>query len=213
MSVLQMLPCSVSQLLSASKAGSDTFALADLEFNQVSVVGVVRKLAPFVKYIQYCVDDMTGPPLTVRQWVNTQVCTPPVVATPGTYVKVIGSLRSSTGERSLQAQHIRVITDLNEITSHILEVVQAHMQLFRKRFDVNMNVTVVPRDDLSSIQSQVLHVIRGGSVRDIGVGYQELQSKLDFLSFRDIRSSLMSLMDKGFVFHTIDENHFKSTDH
>ncbi|KAK1889030.1 Replication protein A 32 kDa subunit [Dissostichus eleginoides] len=208
MTVLQILPCSVSQLLSASKASSDTFALCDQEFNQVSVVGIVRELLPFVKYVQYALDDMTGPPLTVRQW----DCTLLVFASPGTYVKVIGSLRSSTGERSLQAKHIRVITDLNEITSHMLEVVHAHMQILKKKFDVNMNITAVPSEDLPSVQGQVLHVIRRGSVRDIGIGYKELQSQLDLLSPRDIKSSLTSLMDKGLVYHTIDENHFKSTD-
>ncbi|KAI4793252.1 hypothetical protein KUCAC02_032843 [Chaenocephalus aceratus] len=62
-----------------------------LQILAVSVVGVVRELAPFVKYVQYCLDDMTGPPLTD--------CTPLVFASPGSYVKVIGSLRSSTGER------------------------------------------------------------------------------------------------------------------
>lgn len=40
---------------------------------QVSVVGVVRGFAPFVTNIQYSVDDMTGPPLNVKQWVNTEV--------------------------------------------------------------------------------------------------------------------------------------------
>ncbi|XP_033950989.1 replication protein A 32 kDa subunit-A-like isoform X3 [Pseudochaenichthys georgianus] len=164
MTVLQILPCSVSQLLSASKASSDTFALSDLEFNQVSVVGVVRELAPFVKYVQYCLDDMTGPPLTVRQWMNSEDCTPLGFASPGSYVKVIGSLRSSTGERSLQAKHIRVITDLNEITSHMLQVVHAHMQVFKKqKFDVNMNITAVPSEDSPSVQGQILFDVSDGS--------------------------------------------------
>ncbi|KAF3833586.1 hypothetical protein F7725_024790 [Dissostichus mawsoni] len=116
MTVLQILPCSVSQLLSASKASSDTFALCDQEFNQVSVVGVVRELLPFVKY----------------------------------------------GERSLQAKHIRVITDPNEITSHMLEVVHAHMQIFKKKFDVNMNITAVPSEDLPSVQGQILVDVSDG---------------------------------------------------
>lgn len=36
------------------------------------------------------------------------------------------------GERSLLAMNIHCIKDLNEITSHMLEVVHAHMQLFGK---------------------------------------------------------------------------------
>lgn len=39
---------------------------------QVSVVGIIRGSAPFVTNIQYCVDDMTAAPLTVKQWINTE---------------------------------------------------------------------------------------------------------------------------------------------
>lgn len=39
---------------------------------QVSVVGVVREFVPFVTSIKYSVDDMTGPPMDVKQWVNTE---------------------------------------------------------------------------------------------------------------------------------------------
>ena len=39
---------------------------------QVSIVGIVRKYAPFVTNIQYSVDDMTGPPLCVKQWLHEE---------------------------------------------------------------------------------------------------------------------------------------------
>lgn len=39
---------------------------------QVSIVGIIRGFAPFVTNIRYSVDDMTGPPLNVKQWVNTE---------------------------------------------------------------------------------------------------------------------------------------------
>lgn len=36
------------------------------------------------------------------------------------------------GERSLLAMYVRRVKDLNEITSHMLEVVHAHIKLFGK---------------------------------------------------------------------------------
>lgn len=39
---------------------------------QVSIVGVIRGSAPFVTNIQHSVDDMTGPPFSVKQWVNAE---------------------------------------------------------------------------------------------------------------------------------------------
>ncbi|XP_074470306.1 replication protein A 32 kDa subunit-like isoform X2 [Sebastes fasciatus] len=187
---LQILPCTVSQLLAASQVSSDNFAICDLELNQVSVVGIIRGLAPFVTNIQYSVDDMTGPPLTVKQWVNTEDCAPMTSASPGTYVRVTGSLRSFNA------------------------------------FDVNMNTTAaslsgrvlghpegLSRNDMSTIQSEVLQVLRGFSDCDPGIGFHELQTQLDYLSPRDIRASLTFLINEGHVFCTIDEHHFRSTEH
>ncbi|XP_069032647.1 replication protein A 32 kDa subunit-like [Embiotoca jacksoni] len=222
--VLQFFPSTVSQLLSAAPVGQDSFAIGDRKLNQVSLVGVVRAFAPFVTNIQYSVDDMTGPPLNVKQWANTEDCALMSFAAPGTYVKVLGSLRSFCGQRSVLAMDIRCIKDLNEITSHMLEVVQAQMKLFRQEFDVNMNTTaslsgkssgghpegVLPRA-LSTIQGQVLHVIRMFSVHHDGISFQDLKKKLNYLSMRDIRTSLDILTSEGFVFSTIDEHHFKST--
>ncbi|KAM6958730.1 replication protein A 32 kDa subunit-like [Aplochiton taeniatus] len=97
--------------------------------SKVSLVGIVRKMVPSVTNVKYLIDDMTGPPLYVKQWVDTE--DPGVESTlvyPGRYVRVSGSLRSVEGLRSLLALKVRCLVDLNEITSHMLEVVQAHMQ-------------------------------------------------------------------------------------
>ncbi|KAI3359055.1 hypothetical protein L3Q82_014749, partial [Scortum barcoo] len=223
---LHILPCTVSQLLSASEVSNDTFGICDLELNQVSVVGVVRGFAPSVTSVQYSVDDMTGPALTVKQWVNTEAssinrlcsedCALRTFASPGTYVKVIGSLRNFIGQRSLLAMTIRCIKDTNEITSHMLEVVRAHMQLFGKAFDVNMNTTAVSLSGrvvehrggglsqgilpkgLTTIQGQVcgfkvLHAIKRFSVCDYGISFHDLRTQLDYLSMRDIRYLTTSL--------------------
>ena len=35
-------------------------------------MGVVRRRVPFEDYVLYTVDDMTGPPVDVKLWVNTK---------------------------------------------------------------------------------------------------------------------------------------------
>ncbi|XP_068560699.1 replication protein A 32 kDa subunit-A-like isoform X2 [Cebidichthys violaceus] len=171
----QILPCTVSQLLSASQDGSDAFSICGWELNQVSVVGAIGGLARFVTNIKFSVDDVTGPPLTVKQWVNAEDRTLMTSTSPGTYVKVTGRLRSFNGQRSLLAVNSRCIEDLNEITSHMLEVVHAHMQLFGKEFDVNMNVTAaslsqrVPKrkGDLKDILPNGLSTLQGQIFLDL----------------------------------------------
>ncbi|XP_055081338.1 replication protein A 32 kDa subunit-like isoform X2 [Periophthalmus magnuspinnatus] len=219
---LQILPCTVSQLLSASLDHSGAFAIGDLELNQVSLVGIVRKSSPCSTYNQYSVDDMTGPPLTVRQWVNADDASDQLELQPGVYVKVHGSLRVFQGKKSLLAMNIHCLKDLNEITSHMLEVVYAHKQLFGKGCDVNMNalpVSDAPQTSseeymargMSTIQGQVLHVISQHSVKQDGISFQDLTTLLDYIGIQEIRKSLAFLINEGRVFSSMDENHFKST--
>ncbi|XP_029919815.1 replication protein A 32 kDa subunit-like isoform X4 [Myripristis murdjan] len=190
---LQILPCTVSQLLSASEV-NEVFLLRNCEVNQAA--GVTCTLTP-----------------------------------PGRYVKVSGRLQSSQGKRLLLAKNIRCIEDLNEITSHMLEVVQAHMQLFRKAVDVNMNTIAssvagtvqtygmcndgcpqgISPDGLSTIQGQVFSAIKSCSLHE-GIGFQNLTRQLGYLSVKDIRNSLRFLLTEGHIFTTMDEWHFKSTD-
>ncbi|XP_058475923.1 replication protein A 32 kDa subunit-like [Solea solea] len=214
-STLQILPCTVSQLLSASHVGSGNFVIGDCELFQVSVVGVVRGFAPFVTFMEFSVDDMTAPPVKVKQWVNSEDCAMVSVASPGSYVKVTGSLRNFNGQRSLLAMNIRCIKDLNEITSHMLEVIQAHMKLPVKEFDVNMNSLVSQSgrfvQSMSTIQDQVIHVIRTFPDQTVGISFDDLRTEVNHIAVADIRSSLAFLLNEGHVFTTIDEYHYKTT--
>nr|XP_023832051.1 replication protein A 32 kDa subunit-A isoform X1 [Salvelinus alpinus] len=213
-SVLQMMPCTVSQLLSAT-AAREVFNIGDIEVNQVSVVGIVRRTVPSVNNVLYSVDDMTGPPLGVKLWVDT--ADPGVDSTfvsPGTYVKVSGSLRIIQGQRSLVAVNLCCLEDLNEITSHMLEVVQAHMQHNRNPCGGGGN----PGDGdassygLSASQSQVLNLIRSCSdSKPRGISLEELDIKLGYLSMTAISQTLEFLIREGHIFSTIDDKHFRST--
>ncbi|XP_013375197.1 PREDICTED: replication protein A 32 kDa subunit isoform X3 [Chinchilla lanigera] len=73
---------------------------------------------------------MTAAPMDVRQWVDTDDTSGEnTVVPPETYVKVAGHLRSFQNKKSLVAFKIMPLEDMNEFTTHILEVVNAHMML------------------------------------------------------------------------------------
>lgn len=42
-------------------------------FCQITLVGVIRSTDKSMTNIQYKVDDMTGAPMDVKQWVDTEV--------------------------------------------------------------------------------------------------------------------------------------------
>ncbi|KAL7393065.1 hypothetical protein ABVT39_006032 [Epinephelus coioides] len=231
----QIIPCTVSQLMSASQA-DEAFKVGEVEVAQVTIVGIIRATDKSMTNIQYKVDDMTGAPMDVKQWVDTE--DPSVDSTvlpPGTYVKVSGNLRSFQNHRSVVAFSVRPLEDMNEITSHMLEVVQAHMMLSKSQTmsgaKGGMSSDIKPmsrpgmdsmgssyaggmdmtNNGLSANQNQVLSLIRGCPDQQ-GISIQDLKQRLGTMSLAAIKQAVEFLSNEGHIFSTIDEDHFKSTD-
>ncbi|XP_061675301.1 replication protein A 32 kDa subunit isoform X2 [Syngnathoides biaculeatus] len=230
--VSQIIPCTVSQLMSATQS-DEAFQIGDVEVAQVTLVGIIRSTDKSMTNIQYKVDDMTCAPMDVKQWVDTEdLNVDSSVLPPGTYVKVSGNIRSFQNNRSVVAFSVRPLEDMNEITSHMLEVVQAHMVLSNPQASVqragtmSSNTSSMSRpgvdtgymgarnmadNGLSSAQNQVLSLIKG-CMDTQGIGLQELKMRLSSLSMMAIKQAVEFLSNEGHIFSTIDEDHFRSTD-
>ncbi|XP_061530132.1 replication protein A 32 kDa subunit [Phycodurus eques] len=232
----QIIPCTVSQLMSATQS-DEAFKIGEVEVAQVTLLGIIRSTNKSMTNIQYKVDDMTCAPMDVKQWVDTE--DPSVdgsVLPPGTYVKVSGNMRSFQNHRSVVAFSVRPLGDMNEITSHMLEVVQAHMALGKPQTSVQaslgmssyapsmsrpaaagvtdtgyMGARNMANNGLSSNQNQVLSLIKGCPDPQ-GIGLQELKTRLSGLSMMAIKQAVEFLSNEGHIFSTIDEDHFRSTD-
>uniref|UniRef100_A0A4W4H674 Replication factor A protein 2 n=1 Tax=Electrophorus electricus TaxID=8005 RepID=A0A4W4H674_ELEEL len=234
----QIVPCTVSQLMTATQA-EDVFRAGEVEVAQVTIVGIIRSTDKSMTNIQYKVDDMTWAPMDVKQWVDTE--DPNVdssVIHPDTYVKVSGNLRSFQNNRSLVAFSVRPLEDMNEITSHMLEVVQAHMLLSKPQAMMGgggggINSSIVPisrpgmsgmgmsgsysgasamaNNGLSPNQNQVLCLIKS-CPEPQGISIQELKQRLSGMNMTVIRQVVDFLSNEGHIFSTIDEDHFRSTD-
>ena len=76
-----------------------------------------------------------------------------------TYVRVYGNIRSFNNQRSLVAFKITPITDMNELTSHLLEVVHGHLSLTKGQTmvrDLNFSyITIAPVLRCNSTQKYV----------------------------------------------------------
>ncbi|EHB00808.1 Replication protein A 32 kDa subunit [Heterocephalus glaber] len=115
-----IVPCTISQLLSATLV-DEVFKIGNVEISQVTVVGIIRQAEKAPTNIVYKIDDMTAAPMDVRQWVDTD------------------------NKKSLVAFKIMPLEDMNEFTTHILEVVNAHMMLSKPSTqDTGGENTVVP---------------------------------------------------------------------
>ncbi|KAJ6663776.1 hypothetical protein lerEdw1_009855 [Lerista edwardsae] len=186
-----IIPCTVSQLLSAEQV-DDAFRVRDVEISQVIIVGIIRHAEKAPTNILYKVDDMTAAPMDVRQWVDTdEVGSENVVVPPGTYVKVAGHLRSFQNKKSLVAFKIMPLEDMNEFTTHMLEIINAHM-ILRKG-------------------NMVLNLIKSCASTE-GISLSDLNSQLHGMSLPTVKKLVEFLSSEGHIYSTIDDEHFKSTD-
>ncbi|XP_027522328.1 replication protein A 32 kDa subunit [Corapipo altera] len=223
-----IVPCTVSQLLAAEQV-DETFRICDVEISQVTVVGIVRHAEKAPTNILYKVDDMTAAPMDVRQWVDTdEAGGENVVVPPGTYVKVAGHLRSFQNKKSLVAFKIMPLENMNEFTTHILEIVNAHMTLRKNLMSASSAPPSFPSAGISDMrgyggggslpvngltahQSQVLNLIKSCPVPE-GMSLQELKLQLRSMSMSTIKQAVEFLSSEGHIYSTVDDDHYKSTD-
>ncbi|KAM7029427.1 replication protein A 32 kDa subunit [Acridotheres tristis] len=223
-----IVPCTVSQLLAAEQV-DETFRICDVEISQVTIVGIVRHAEKAPTNILYKVDDMTAAPMDVRQWVDTdEAGGENVVIPPGTYVKVAGHLRSFQNKKSLVAFKIMPLENMNEFTTHILEIVNAHMILRKNlmsasRVPQSFSSTGIsdmggygggsslPVNGLTAHQSQVLNLIKSCHVPE-GMSLQDLKHQLQSMSMSTIKQAVEFLSSEGHIYSTVDDDHYKSTD-
>ncbi|KAM9532367.1 replication protein A 32 kDa subunit [Guaruba guarouba] len=222
-----IVPCTVSQLLAAEQV-EETFRIGDVEIAQVTIVGIIRHAEKAPTNILYKVDDMTAAPMDVRQWVDTdEAGSENVVVPPGTYVKVAGHLRSFQNKRSLVAFKIMPLENMNEFTTHMVEIVNAHMILRRnlmsaskapQSFSTGMGDVggyggggSLPVNGLTVHQTQVLNLIKNCPVPE-GMSLQELKVQLHNMSMSTIKQAVEFLSSEGHIYSTVDDDHYKSTD-
>ncbi|XP_050788346.1 replication protein A 32 kDa subunit isoform X1 [Gopherus flavomarginatus] len=223
-----IVPCTVSQLYAAEQI-DETFKIREVEISQVVIMGIIRQAEKAPTNILYKIDDMTAAPMDVRQWVDTdEAGSENVVVPPGTYVKVAGHLRSFQNKKSLVAFKIMPLEDMNEFTTHLLEIVNAHMVL-RKSIMTTSKMpqslgsfgmsdmasygcgSNVPVNGLTAHQSQVLNLIKSCPDAE-GLSLKELKSQLHNINMTTIKQAVEFLSSEGHIYSTVDDDHYKSTD-
>lgn len=224
-----IIPCTVAQVLSVSQT-EDIFRFGEVELSQVTLVGVIRHAEKAPTNIQYKLDDMTAPPIDVRQWVDTdEGGGENIVVPPGNYVKVSCHLRSFQNKKSLVAFNVRPLEDMNELTSHMLEVVHAQMLLNKPQpmiGDGGMNRSLsVPgntgsgysgaedggMNGLTPQQSQVLNLIK--TCKEVqGISIQDIKIRLKGMNALAVKQAVEFLGNEGHIYSTVDEDHYRSTE-
>lgn len=232
------MPCTVAQILKADQA-DDKFIIDGMNLHQVTLVGLVRSAKESSTNLSYEIDDMTGPFLEVRQFVDNDENTPEAekvaLVRENIYVRVHGHVRAFAGKRNVAAFRVVPLTDMNELTSHLLEVIYAHahwtkgqamatpgkgstnimgnsmMNTTRSGFDTSSNFGGQVDVGLTAQQQQVLNVIRS-CVDEQGLAMGVVCDRLKGMPLKVVRDAVEFLSSEGHIYSTIDDEHYKATD-
>ncbi|NXL96188.1 RFA2 protein, partial [Alectura lathami] len=130
-------------------------------------------------------------------------------------------------KKSLVAFKIMPLENMNEFTTHMLEIVNAHM-ILRKNLTSGSRVLQsftsagisdmggygggsLPVNGLTAHQSQVLNLIKNCHAPE-GMSLQELKLQLHNVSIQTIKQAVEFLSSEGHIYSTVDDDHYKSTD-
>jgi len=128
-----MLPVTIKQLNSASPgdAADGKFRIDGNELGQCKIIGQIMAMNQQVTNTTYVVDDGTGC-IAVRMFVGNEVDDQRAKKLNSemkeySYVKVFGRLTEYQGKKSISCHRILPLSDMNELTSHRLEVILTHL--------------------------------------------------------------------------------------
>lgn len=132
-------------------------------------------------------------------------------STVGLYAIVLGVLQSSDGSSLLGILSIRVLKDKNELSTHTLEVINAHMMLEQSRTGVATGRHLLAKalarvaaaraskgSDLNFFHTEVLRLIRESPHQD-GKAVVELQKELVGLTEEAITKAIEYLIMMGHI--------------
>lgn len=224
-----ILPVTVSEILNATE-NEDKFFTGDIELLQVTLVGLIRTVKETPTRLDYEVDDLTGPPLEVKQFVDNDESVPDdervQACRENTYVRVCGTVRSFGGKKNIVAFKVVPLMDMNELTYHLLEVIHSHAALSSAQMQGTNGLSVPGGGSmqtgygdgndgmvsgLSSIQNQVHMAIRNNPTTE-GASVESVCKQIRGVPEKAIRDAIEFLSSEGHIYSTIDDDHYKATD-
>jgi len=204
-----------------------SFKYNGVDVNQITVVGSIVHHEQSQMCHTYQLDDTSGP-VTVKHWISNDDGDDNNMAEQqlfevGTYVRVFAQLRSFQKTITLNVLQMRAVTDLNEITTHILECMKYKKMMSRSTTSSHTNGTngfngnhssaissSGPSNGFDTIQNQVWKLV-STTDKPEGMGITEIQATLKGLSSTQIRKALDFLSNEGHIYSTINDEHYRST--
>lgn len=195
------------------------------KLSMVKIVAAVRSVEDTSTNVVYTLEDGTGL-IEARKWLDDNECSALHELRRETlkehiYLKIVGQVKEYEGKVIIVANSIRPISNGNELTHHMLEVV--HSAERYKRADSIVGVPVSSTVTLSGqklvmgsadsddpLKAAVLEVFKSHDDVGSGVHVQVCVDKLiGAFPAAQIRKMIDSLAEEGHIYSTVSDDHFQ----
>ncbi|CAM6025255.1 unnamed protein product [Sphagnum balticum] len=236
-----LLPLTAKMISQAIQKPSDeNFYVDGVDVNNVTLVGMVHDKEERATDVSFQLDDTTGQ-IEVKRWSVLLTLLAHHSPWNFTYVRVHGHLRSFQGKRNIVAFSVRPITDFNELTFHFLEVIYVHLSNIRAQggtaaapthagtAGIGPHATIATNPSHYNQYLPPASAMVGGNVDECqkrvhmifeepeslsieqGLHIDQVAQRMVGYSRQQVKEAIEFLVNEGFVYSTIDDDHYKST--
>lgn len=216
-----VLPLTIRQILDSSESGVQLFGI---HYTMVTFVAIVRNVDHSSTKITYRLEDHTGQ-VDAHLWLEEgDTNSVPGIVTL-TYARVFGSVRHQGGSKAVMIYKIDQVTSPNEVTTHLLEVLNARYKgeeyaksggsggsggEFGDKQTASSGGFMETDGNSMGLTGKQLLVYKAikSHMADIGISRQELQQKFPHISASEMQSITDYMSQEGMVYTTVDSDHF-----
>lgn len=221
-----VLPLTIRQIQESSESGVQLFGI---NYSMVTFLAIVRNIDHSSTKVTYRLEDHTGQ-VDGHLWLEEgDTMNMPGIVQNG-YARIIGSVRNQGGSKAVMIFKIIQVRSPNEITTHLLEVLNARYkgEEYAKTSGSGGDARAgggekagtssggfMESDSnamgLSGKQLAVYKAIKG-HISDIGISRAELQKKFAQISASEMQSITDYMTQEGIVYTSVDSDHFLCVD-
>ncbi|XP_058829456.1 replication protein A 32 kDa subunit [Topomyia yanbarensis] len=221
-----VLPLTIRHIQESSDNGLQLFGI---QYSMVTFIAIVRNIDHSSTKITYRLEDHTGQ-VDAHLWLEegdtTQV---PGIVMHG-YARIVGSVRNQGGSKAVMIFKIDQVSSPNEITTHLLEVLNARYKGEEYAKAVAGGSGYAGAGDKGSTASSggfmetdgntmgltgkqlLVYKAIKGHISDIGISRKELQQKFQHISGSEMQNITDYMTQEGIIYTSVDSDHFLCVD-
>lgn len=199
--------------------------LYDMVFGTVQLVAIVRNIEYTTTKITYVLEDHTGK-IEAHNWLEEGNSNKSPQIVVNTYATVFGSVRNQGGTKNMIIFKIESVKSPNEVTTHLLEVLNARYSAehyaAKKNNEVDghqeMDTTPAANNaetqhplGLAGKELAIYQAIQGNR-SESGISFGELERKFSHIPSSELRKIVEFMTQEGMCYTSVDADHFKSSD-